>query len=666
LFFSVMISQSKSTDGLESDTPLLDTVDCPADLRSLNVIQLRKLCDELRLDLIKRVNQIGGHFASSLGVVELTVALHTAFNTPHDRIIWDVGHQAYIHKILTGRREKLLRARRMGGISGFPSRSESEYDAFGAGHAGTSISAAAGMVEACHHNIPGREDRRVVAVIGDGAMTAGMAFEALNHSGQLRRKLIVVLNDNEMSIAPNVGALSWAFSKTLTGKLSTSARRHFKSLVEHGLIPKTFYHALDRAEDVTQGFFSLPAMLFESFGYRYIGPIDGHNLNQLIQALERAKEQDCPVLVHAQTVKGKGYEPAEKDPVKYHAVGPFTLLKNEGAKGAPHTVSRSYTDVFGKSMLELCRKDPRVVGITAAMPDGTGLDLLAREMPERFYDVAIAEQHAVTFAAGLAAEGMRPVCAIYSSFLQRSFDQIMHDVCLQSLPVIFALDRAGIVGEDGPTHHGLFDLAYLRIFPNMTVMAPKDEAELRDMLFAAVLHSSGPVAIRYPRGIGLGVSLPEIPRQIPVGRAEVLRKASHAGRAALILALGQTVYPALDAAKDLLADGIQCTVVNTRFVKPLDEKLLHDLIDKHALVLTVEDHVLQGGFGSAVVEFMSDTGLAAGKPVIRLGVDDFFVTHGTQKELRRNCGIDKQAIRSQIAAVLGHSHVIPTHAAAAV
>lgn len=660
------IPQSKDITGHHSDTPLLDTVTYPADLRSLTAVELRQLCDELRLDLIKRVNQIGGHFASSLGVVELTVALHSVFDTPHDRIIWDVGHQAYIHKILTGRREKLLRARRSGGISGFPSRSESEYDSFGAGHAGTSISAAAGMIEACHHDYPEREDRRVVAVIGDGAMTAGMAFEALNHSGQLRRKLIVVLNDNEMSIAPNVGALSWAFSKTLTGKLSTSARRHFKSLVEHGLIPKTVYHALDRAEEVTQGFFSLPAMLFESFGYRYIGPIDGHNINQLIQALERAQEQDCPVLVHAQTIKGKGYEPAEKDPVKYHAVGPFTLLKNESEKRAAHAAAQSYTEVFGKTMLELCRQDSRVVGITAAMPDGTGLDLLAREMPERFFDVAIAEQHAVTFAAGLAAEGMRPVCAIYSSFLQRSFDQIMHDVCLQSLPVIFALDRAGIVGEDGPTHHGLFDLAYLRIFPNMTVMAPKDEAELRDMLFAAAALATGPVAIRYPRGLGLGVSLPEHPRQMEIGRAEILRRASHPGDAALILALGQTVYPALDAAKDLLAEGVQCTVVNSRFVKPLDEELLHGLIDQHALVLTIEEHVLQGGFGSAIVEFMSDTGLAANKPVLRLGVDDFFVPHGTQKELRRNCGIDKQAIISRLAPVLGHSRVSRPQAAAAV
>ncbi len=645
-----------SVEEPQSDTPLLDNISSPADVRQLNRSQLAQLCDELRRDLIKSINQVGGHFASSLGVVELTVALHAVFDTPHDRLVWDVGHQAYIHKILTGRRQQFIRVRSLGGISGFPRRSESIYDAFGAGHAGTSISAAAGMIEASHHEYAARADRRVVAVIGDGAMTAGMAFEALNHSGQLKRQLIVVLNDNGMSIAPNVGALSWAFSRTLTGRFSTSARRHFKSLVRRGFIPQTFYRTLDRVEDVTQGFFSLPAMLFESFGYRYIGPIDGHNIEQLIQALERAKEQDGPVLVHAQTLKGKGFSPAEADPVKYHAVGPFALLRKRmfglPHKNKVHEIPPTYTEVFGRTMVELCHKDKRVVGITAAMPDGTGLDALAREMPDRFFDVAIAEQHAVTFAAGLAAEGMRPVCAIYSSFLQRAFDQIMHDVCLQSLPVTFAMDRAGLVGEDGPTHHGVFDLAYLRMFPNMTLMAPKDEAELRDMLHTAASRCSGPVAIRYPRGAGIGAAMPPKPRLIEIGRAEVLKQAIMPADSALILALGQTVYPALDAAKELIRRGIDCTVVNARFVKPLDEQLLHELITHHALVVTVEDHVLQGGFGSAVLEFMADTGLSAQQTVIRLGIGDSFVEHGAQRELRHKHGIDKDAIVARVTAAM--------------
>ncbi len=631
---------------------ILDGISSPADLRLLDRDQLEQLCYELREDLIARVNQVGGHFASSLGVTELTVALHKVFSTPHDKIVWDVGHQAYIHKILTGRRDALLRVRRMGGISGFPRRSESEYDAFVAGHAGTSISAAAGIIEASAHDYPGSEDRRVVAVIGDGAMTAGMAFEALNHSGQLHRKLIVVLNDNEMSIAPNVGALSWAFSKTLTGKLSTSARRHVKSLVQKGFIPNTLYRALDRAEDVTQGFFSLPAMLFESFGFRYIGPIDGHNLDQLIQALERAKEQDGPVLVHARTIKGKGYERAEADPVKYHAVRPFTLLghnlqadeQNSRLRKIPPT----YTEVFGQTVLELCREDKRVVGICAAMPDGTGLDLLSREMPERFYDVAIAEQHAVTFAAGLACEGMRPVCAIYSSFLQRAFDQIMHDVCLQSLPVIFALDRAGLVGEDGPTHHGVFDLAYLRIFPNMVAMAPKDEAELRDMLYFALSYNKGPVAIRYPRGSGVGVRLPRTPRKISLGKAEIINQASSPERAVLLLGLGQTVQTCIEVSAELAKNRIATTVVNSRFIKPLDEELLGKLIGSHLFVITLEDHALQGGFGSAVAELMTDTGLAISKPLLRLGIGDKFIEHGTPKELRKKCGLDKDSVVARI------------------
>ena len=639
-----------------SQTPLLDKVSFPSDLRKFSGTELKQLCSEIREELVRRVNESGGHFASSLGVTEITVALHYLFNTPKDQIVWDVGHQAYVHKMLTGRRDDLSRVRCLGGISGFPRPCESEYDAFCAGHAGTSISAAAGLTEANYH-LESEENRGKlysIAVIGDGAITSGMAFEALNHAGQLHRNLIVVLNDNEMSIAPNVGALSWAFSRTLTSKFSTSARKHFRSLVQRGLIPKSFYRTLDKAEEVTQGFFSTPAMLFESFGFRYIGPVDGHSISQLIQALERAKQQDCPVLVHALTVKGKGFEPAEDDPVKYHAVGKFALLgqKKIGACDAEPTVIQkkalTYTEVFGKTMLEMCCKDSRVVGITAAMPDGTGLNLLAQEMPERFYDTAIAEQHAVVFAAGLAAKGMRPVCAIYSSFMQRAIDQIMHDVCLQSLPVIFALDRAGLVGEDGPTHHGVFDLAYLRIFPNLTIMSPKDELELRDMMFAALINESGPTAIRYPRGQGIGRELSLPINDIPIGKAEIVFSSSNCGASVLLLAIGQTVYPAIESASILSDSGISCTVVNARFVKPLDSHLIYDLILKHDYVLTIEDHSLSGGFGSAVLESISDSGFYFGKSIVRLGIPDRFIEHGTQAQQRRICEIDKQAIIEKV------------------
>jgi len=631
-----------------SATPLLDTITSPSELRKLERAKLPQLCTELRLDLINTVSQVGGHFASSLGVVELTVASHYVFNTPHDRLVWDVGHQAYVHKILTGRREQMNKIRQLGGISGFPKRDESPYDTFGVAHAGTSISAAIGMLEASHHKYPGREDRRVIAVIGDGAMTAGMAFEALNHSGELHRKLIVIINDNEMSIAPNVGALSRMFSKAVTGKASTSARRHFKSLVERGLIPKSFYKALDRAEEATQGFLSIPAMLFESFGFRYIGPVDGHDIEQVIDVLERAKDQDGPVVIHAVTVKGKGYEPAETDPVTYHGVTPFsvdcgTFKKSNGPK------IPSYTAVFGQTMVELCKSDPRVVGITAAMPDGTGLTKLAAEMPDRFFDCGIAEQHAVTFAAGLACEGMRPVCAIYSTFLQRGYDQVVHDVCIQSLPVIFAMDRGGLAGADGPTHHGAFDISYMRILPNMTVMAPKDEAELRDMMLTAVAHLDGPICFRYPRGSGLGVDISQPPKLLEIGKAEILRQAKPTPNQVLILGLGNTVVPALNAAQELAAKhGLEATVVNTRFVKPLDEKLLGQLIANHSLVVTVEDHVVMGGFGSAILEFMSDSGLTARSQIIRLGIGDFFVEHGTQEELYRICGYEQEAIVARV------------------
>lgn len=627
---------------------LLNSITSPADLRNFSVEELTQLSEELRAELIATVSQVGGHFASSLGVTELTVAIHKVFNTPEDRLVWDVGHQAYIHKMLTGRRKEMPKVRQLGGISGFPRRCESEYDTFGVAHAGTSISAALGMIEAHEHKYPDDQPRRTVAVIGDGALTAGMAFEALNHSGELHRKLIVILNDNEMSIAPNVGAMSWALSRAITNRYSTSARRHFKQLVDKGVIPRGFYRVLDKAEEATQGFFSTPAMLFSSFGYRYIGPIDGHNMEQLVDALEKAKDQDGPVLLHTLTVKGKGYTHAEDDPVKWHGVTPFEIeegrFKSSSSAAKAVKTPPSYTAVFGKTMIELCKQDKRVIGITAAMPDGTGLKLLQEAMPERYYDVGIAEQHAVTFAAGLACEGMRPVCAIYSTFLQRAFDQIVHDVCIQSLPVIFAMDRGGLAGADGPTHHGVFDIAYLRSLPNMTVMAPKDEAELRDMMLTAVNHLEGPIAYRYPRGNGVGADISAPPKEIPIGKGELLKSADAPSKGVLLVGYGHTVAMCVAAAERLELLGVPCSVINARFVKPLDEKLFTEQIAKHPLVITVEDHAIQGGFGSALLEFMSDTGLTASHRLIRMGIEDFFVEHGTQEELYKICKFDSESI----------------------
>ena len=484
---------------------ILETVNFPQDLRRLDTEELPQLCTELRKHLINTLSGIGGHFASSLGVVELTVALHHVFETPADKIVWDVGHQAYIHKIITGRREQLPGIRTFGGISGFPRREESDYDSFGVAHAGTSISAASGMLEAFElHSRESKElnqdERFAVAVIGDGGLTSGMAFEALNHSGSLHRKQIVILNDNEMSISPNVGALSLAFSKYLSGSFSTSARRQFKSLLQRNMIPKALYHLLDRMEESAQAFFSTPAMLFAAFGYRYIGPVDGHSMPDLLDALTRAKQQDGPVLVHVATTKGKGYEPAELDSVTYHGVGPFEVETGFFPKKKSTSVNKSYTAVFGDWIAKAVEEDPTIVGITAAMAEGTGLKKLQQQQPDNFYDVGIAEQHAVTFAAGLACEGITPVVAIYSTFLQRAYDQVVHDVCIQSLPVVFAMDRAGLVGADGPTHHGVFDISYLRTLPNMVLMAPKDGRELEQMLDWAVDYKDGPVGIRYPRG----------------------------------------------------------------------------------------------------------------------------------------------------------------------
>jgi 1-deoxy-D-xylulose-5-phosphate synthase len=624
---------------------ILDDIHTTADLKSFTREELHLLCQELRDELVTTLSGVGGHFASSLGVVEITVALHSVFNTPEDRIVWDVGHQAYIHKILTNRRERMSSIRKLGGLSGFPSRFESEYDTFGVGHAGTSISAAIGMLEASSHEYPNSKERSVIAVIGDGGMTAGMAFEALNHAGQLHRKLIVILNDNEMSIAPNVGAMSWMFSRAVTGKLSTYARKNFKSLVEKGVIPHSFYKALDRAEDATQGFLSTPAMLFGSFGFRYIGPIDGHDLDQVMDALERAKDQDGPVLIHALTLKGKGYEPAEEDSIKYHFVSPFDVDSGKFHSNQK-TPKKNFSQVFGETITEICKVDPRVVGVTAAMPDGTGLKVLAKEMPERCFDVGIAEQHAVTFSAGLACEGMKPFCAIYSTFLQRAYDQVIHDVCIQKLPVIFALDRGGLVGADGATHHGVFDFAYLRALPNIVVAAPRNELELRDLMYTAVAYDDGAFAFRYPRGEVLGSDLSVAPKIVPIGKGYILRRPQLALKSqVLFLSLGITSNFAFEAANRLASEqNIETTVIHSLFLKPLDQELLQAEIKNHDLIITIEDHAISGGFGSAVLEFMADQDLLRNKKVIRLGVPDRFVEQGTQAELYKECGFDVDSI----------------------
>lgn len=624
---------------------LIDTLTLPGDLRRLSAKELKQVASDLRDELIDSVAASGGHFASSLGATELTVVLHHLFNTPDDRLVWDVGHQAYIHKMLTGRRERLASIRKKGGVSGFLKRSESAYDAFGAGHAGTSISAAAGMAMAFQRDHP---ERYSVAIIGDGSLTAGMAFEALNHAGHLGlRNFIVVLNDNEMSISPNVGAISWLFSKAITSKTSTVVRNRFKNLYRKGYVPELVYRAIDRAEEAAQGFFAGPAMLFESFGFRYIGPVDGHNIDELLSAFESAKRQDVPVLVHAYTQKGKGYEPAEADPITWHGVNPFNRSRGEfvAGKAAVRPIP-TYTGVFAETMIELGRKDANVVGITAAMLGGTGLDRFQAELPEQCFDVGICEQHAVTFAAGLACEGYRPVCAIYSTFLQRAYDQVVHDVAIQKLPVVFAMDRGGVVGNDGETHQGVFDIPYLRTVPHMVIMSPRDENELRHMLATAVCHD-GPIAVRYPRGNGLGVALDPELKTLEIGRGEVLQ----AGADVLLLCFGPLVDYGRQVAERLEREcGVTTTLVNARFAKPLDVELLEREIPRHRVVATLEDGALAGGFGSAVLECINDRDIALQSPMQRFGVGDEFVPHASQAEQHALNGYDPAAIFAALAA----------------
>lgn len=612
---------------------LLDRIDSPADLKGLSLDQLETLAQEIRQKIIDTVSKTGGHLAPSLGVVELTLALHYVFDAPKDKIIWDVGHQAYAHKLLTGRRDRFHTLRTYGGISGFPKRSESPYDTFDTGHSSTSISAGLGISTAkC---LTG-EKSKVISVIGDGSMTAGMAFEGLNQAGHTGKDLIVVLNDNAMSIAPNVGAFSSFLSRKMTGKRFVNFRKELENFIR--ALPgvgENIMNLVRKSEDSFITFFT-PGMLFEAFKFKYIGPIRGHRLDPLIEAFSNTLHLEGPVLVHVLTVKGKGYEPAEKDPAHYHGVGAFDIPSGSPPKDKPES-PQSYTEVFGNTMVELGQKNKKLFAITAAMPEGTGLTEFGQLYPERFLDVGIAEQHAVTFAAGLATEGLRPVVAIYSTFLQRAFDQVVHDVCLPNLPVIFAIDRGGLVGEDGPTHHGHFDITYLRSLPNMTLMAPKDENELRHMLYTALSHP-GPVAIRYPRGKAMGVPIDPDYQIIPMGQAEILKE----GKDLVIVALGNTVYPALEAARALEEEGLSIGVVNCRFVKPLDPRL-GELATSTGRVLVVEENIRQGGLGGALLELFNDLGITDVR-IRRIGLPDEFVEHGPLPILREKYGLDASGI----------------------
>jgi 1-deoxy-D-xylulose-5-phosphate synthase len=612
--------------------PILSTVDSPADLKKLSVEQLIELASEIRGKIIETVAKTGGHLAPSLGVVELSIALHYVFDAPEDKIIWDVGHQSYAHKLITGRRDRFETLRTYGGISGFPKREESPYDTFDTGHSSTSISAGLGISTA--KALKG-ERTKVISVIGDGSTTAGMAFEGLNQAGHTEADLIVVLNDNAMSISPNVGAFSSFLSRKMTGRRFVYFRKELVNFLKS--VPgvgEDILGLLRKSEDSFITFFT-PGMLFEAFKFQYLGPIYGHRLDRLIETFENIKHLEGPVLVHVLTVKGKGYGPAEKDPAHYHGIGGFEI-----STGTPKTTSAdppTFTEIFGQSMVELGEREKKLFAITAAMPEGTGLNRFAEVYPERFLDVGIAEQHAVTFAAGLATEGFKPVVAIYSTFLQRAFDQVIHDVCLPSLPVVFCLDRGGLVGEDGQTHHGHFDVTYLRSLPNMTVMAPKDEDELRHMLFTA-LQQSSPVAIRYPRARGMGVPLDPEYKTLPIGEAEPLRE----GEDLVIIALGSMVHPSLQAAALLEEEGLSVGVVNCRYVKPLDRKLV-DYAQATGKALVVEENIRQGGLSSAFLELLNDLDIRDVQ-VKRIGLPDAFVEHGPVSILKANLGLDTSGI----------------------
>ncbi len=614
---------------------LLDNINSPGDLKKLSVTELTDLAREIRELIVDVVSKTGGHLASSLGAVELAIAIHYVFDVPNDKVIWDVGHQAYAHKILTGRRDRFPTLRQHGGLSGFTRRRESPYDAFSTGHSGTSVSAGLGFL--CAKDL--RDDpASVIAVIGDGSLTAGIAYEGFNQAGYQHKdkNLIVILNDNEMSITKNVGAISSFLSRTLSATYLQEWRKELGELLR--ALPKIgddVYQFAKRSEESFKTFVT-PGMLFEAFNFEYFGPINGHNIKQLINILQNIREIREPVLLHVTTTKGKGYLPAEEDPAYFHGVGAFE--KKTGNCLPSKKPTPTYTQVFGDTMVELAEKDDRIMAVPAAMPEGTGLAAFAENFPNRFFDVGIAEQHGVTFAAGMAADGLLPVVAIYSTFLQRAYDQIIHDVCLDSLPVTFAIDRAGIVGEDGPTHHGLYDLSYLRAMPNMMVMAPADENELRRMLVTAIYHD-GPAAVRYPRGRGPGAEIQKSLEPVPIGKGKIVVS----GNDLLILAIGCTVTDALTAADRLKEKGISTTVVNCRFVKPLDTELICTLAEKIPRIITVEENMLIGGFSSAVLESLSDAGLS-GFIIKRLGIGDTFVEHGPKDVLRAIYEINADAI----------------------
>lgn len=605
------------------ETPLLDVITSPADLKQLPLAQLPELANEIRQELLDVVTRTGGHLGASLGAVELAIVLHWVFDSPQDRIVWDVGHQAYAHKLLTGRRDRFSTIRQEGGLSGFLSRDESEHDTFGAGHASTSISAALGMAVAFSQSA--QPDRRVVAVIGDGALTGGMAFEALNNAGYLDLPFLVILNDNEMSIAPNVGAISRYLDRVRTDPRYYRAKDELARTIERFPQGDLIVELGKRWKDSLKEFI-YHAMIWEELGFTYMGPVDGHDIRALVDAIRQASQVPGPVFLHVLTEKGRGFAAAASDRERGHAVSAPVAL---GACPSPP----KYQDVFAQTIIELAADDPRIMAITAAMPTGTSLAKFQAVYPDRFFDVGIAEQHAVTFAAGLASEGMRPVVAIYSTFLQRAYDQIIHDVCLQHLPVTFAIDRAGFAGDDGRTHHGIFDLSYLRCLPNMVVMAPKDENELRHMLYTALREIDGPVAIRYPRGAGVGTPMHDSLHALPVGRGEILRSGDDVG----LLALGTMVLAAERAADLLLAEGIRATVVNARFVKPLDERLILDVARTCPAIVTVEENVRAGGFGSAVLEFLTDQGISV--PAEVLAVPDRVFEQASQGRLRESAGL---------------------------
>jgi len=608
--------------------PLLDAIESPADLRQMAVAKLPEVAQELRQFLIHTVSTRGGHFAAGLGAVELAVALHYVFDTPHDRLVWDVGHQAYPHKVLTGRRDSLHTIKQPGGLAPFPARSESQYDTFGVGHSSTSISAALGMAIAA-----GRlgESRRVVAIIGDGAMTAGMAFEALNHAGSLPADLLVILNDNDMSISENVGALSNYFAAALSGRVYRHLREGGKKVLKP--IPP-IWELARRSEEHLKGMV-LPGTLFEELGFNYIGPMDGHDVRALVSTLRNVKKLGGPQFLHVVTRKGKGYPPAEADPIKWHGPGPFdpvsgTIFK-ETASGP------SYSQIFGKWLCDIAEQDPHIIGITPAMREGSGLVEFSKRFPDRYFDVAIAEQHAVTFAAGLATEGLKPVVAIYSTFLQRAYDQLIHDVALQNLPVLFAVDRAGLVGSDGATHQGSYDLSYLRCIPNLVIMAPSDENECRQMLYTGTTLSC-PSVVRYPRGTGPGVPLEKAFTALPVGRALVKRE-GHCGLA--LLAFGPMLEPAAR-----IAERLDATLVNMRFVKPLDEALILDLAGRHRAFITLEENAIQGGAGSAIAELLAAEGLSL--PLLQIGIPDRFIEHGSRDSCLAAAGLDAQSLSATV------------------